>query len=998
MAGPFRYIPGVGSVVLPSSPRVTQAPPRAARPQVDGFTPTDVGGGVIASPSRRPVSRSEVEAPSGDAALDPYAFKGSSPRGRQFAPVGGDGGDGGGGLWGTIAGGLGTLVGGVIDAADTGQRAVLATSDLIAGAAEDLGAPEWLTGAAARQPGDDRSHTSLSRWWDQVRGAEPVDRMGDRLPDTGNRWVDRFTGFVGDVATDPLTFVTAGGFANRAVGAQNRLALAQRAAQTGMADDVIETVARKGPAYLDDATRQQLGLQRQGVQFANMPIPGTGGLAGAVGRGVSTARRGLGELPGAGIVRDLRTPERLSGAYRRALFGEGDGTARAALEAIASENRRMATAGAGQRVAQKSLDNVLGSGKNRGLLTEVEEALEPSDQALGVRDWVRRLREDAVRRGADIGDRSVDGRWVPHYWHDKALKYLGWVDEMPSSGKAANPTSLAERKILPGETRTINGKQVTFERATIDDINSTLTKAFPDAGIKNWVDTDAKRVLSKYANDMTEASGRGAQVSYLEGAGLAYRGGASDDSALRQVDEDLADFAQGANPSDPVDRVTGQLLQDEAAALSSARVANMTQDEVDAFATQAAKHQQDDAVRELLADGWQQLDGAYRNQNVAVPPEVARWFDNIDEAARTGRLTEAWTAFQQFFKTHAIMTPGFQVRNAYSATFQNLADGVDVRNIKDGAKYFGTWRRHGDDWLTSDDWLKNVPEAERDLVRDARDAVYASGSGGQLDVAESGTGRLTNHWLARKARTGNEWIEGAVRMSNALDSLRKGATFDQAVARINRNHFNYSQLSGYDRAIKRVIPFWTFLSRNLPLQMQQLATNPSRAAMFERFRENFAVEPDELLPQYMREAGAFSLGLSWGSDELYFDPDLQHLSAMGDLQTMADNPFRFIAAAATPAAAMPFELDRGAQFFSDIPFADSEEAMKYAFNSLLPPVSQSGRLQEMPWTPGYHSGADVGDARLRYLGLPVRRLTEDRRQGEQRRRAFQDDRFEGGGR
>ena len=81
--------------------------------------------------------------------------------------------------------------------------------------------------------------------------------------------------------------------------------------------------------------------------------------------------------------------------------------------------------------------------------------------------------------------------------------------------------------------------------------------------------------------------------------------------------------------------------------------------------------------------------------------------------------------------------------------------------------------------------------------------------------------------------------KGQARLAMALNSMYRGATPEQAMARIAKFHFDYTEMSDLDRMARRFIPFWTFMSRNLPLQLEQMFTNPRMYLQYQNLDRNF---------------------------------------------------------------------------------------------------------------------------------------------------------------
>src|SRR4030095_5905598 len=95
----------------------------------------------------------------------------------------------------------------------------------------------------------------------------------------------------------------------------------------------------------------------------------------------------------------------------------------------------------------------------------------------------------------------------------------------------------------------------------------------------------------------------------------------------------------------------------------------------------------------------------------------------------------------------------------------------------------------------------------------------------------------------------------------ALHSFNKGESEWQALARVKMIHFDYSEANRFDAKMRLMIPFWTFMSRNLPLQVQQMVLNPKMYQEWRNLRRNLGAgigpQPE---PEYFRDAQGVYIG------------------------------------------------------------------------------------------------------------------------------------------
>ena len=322
-----------------------------------------------------------------------------------------------------------------------------------------------------------------------------------------------------------------------------------------------------------------------------------------------------------------------------------------------------------------------------------------------------------------------------------------------------------------------------------------------------------------------------------------------------------------------------------------------------------------------VLDGWTEL----KNLGVQMPTEITElWQPSLKEMFAKQNVNKYWKVhlnIQQFFKTYVTATPGFGVRNAFSATFMNVAKGVRLDSLTDGFAGAMMLMKHG-----PKEFIERLPAAAQEEMREAMRIVAATGHGsmdelGSLTIRGSGSEKILNNWFTRGNKRFNTHIENAVRLPAALDSLRRGMSFDSAVRRVVDIHFDYSDLSKLDEAAKQIVPFWIWTTRNIPLQIATQYTRPSAYIAYENLRAQFPVDADFPLPSYIREqrplqiaAGTFlAIDLPQNRLQQTFNSFLQ--------------PERLIGQMAPDLKILP-EMIMNKQLALDIPFSDKMDKAK----------------------------------------------------------------------
>lgn len=156
----------------------------------------------------------------------------------------------------------------------------------------------------------------------------------------------------------------------------------------------------------------------------------------------------------------------------------------------------------------------------------------------------------------------------------------------------------------------------------------------------------------------------------------------------------------------------------------------------------------------------------------------------------------------------------------------------------------------------------------------------------------------------------NQTTEMYLRYAAFRQGFDNFKNYDAAMDLSMALHFNYADLSQAEKWVRRVVPFYTWMRNNLPLQVRTMFLQPSKITKFLYAREELenAFGEDEnwlkmMLPEYAQISGGFAVNV--GGNRLFFVDRLPYQ----DLNTMfqvSANPFRTrnIAGAIGPAGGL----------------------------------------------------------------------------------------------
>lgn len=441
-----------------------------------------------------------------------------------------------------------------------------------------------------------------------------------------------------------------------------------------------------------------------------------------------------------------------------------------------------------------------------------------------------------------------------------------------------------------------------------------------------------------------------------------------------------------------------------------------------------------EAVRDVVKQGWTALRAsmvrdnyaeggrvALKGHTVAINDELNVALDNLTSALKKPASWGIVDKYTSFFKTYATARPGFHIRNGMSAVFMNLVDGVQFKHLRSAP---GVWHRFMKD---PDKFMRTATQQQRDAVM----VVLGSGATGQFletgsDALVGATSRayhkLMNNAFTNFNRRAGSYVEGPVRLAMALDSMARGMDRHAALDRVTKFHFDYSEVSRMDQWAKKLIPFWTFMSRNLPLQLEQMWMRPRMYLGFQRLQENFGNEASSYVPSYWMDQGAFTMDENIGPNDSgwYVNFDLPHTRVMdpfvdlgrgdagaaflGDVNPLLLTPIESFVAGKRMFSGAPIEGDFQPARISDLPALPILKAIgatrtggasgdllvddrwSHILSGTNPILELAGRLTN---TEGTRAGRQ-GETLARTMGAPVLKLTPEIQASQRRQQQFRE--------
>lgn len=320
-------------------------------------------------------------------------------------------------------------------------------------------------------------------------------------------------------------------------------------------------------------------------------------------------------------------------------------------------------------------------------------------------------------------------------------------------------------------------------------------------------------------------------------------------------------------------------------------------------------------VTELLPGGWSD-------------PDVARLLvemETINTPEKVGALIRAFDEFQSRWKAWALFSGGYHVRNKLGGMFANSLAGV---NLDMYPKFSGLLRRYIKTGTTGDvQWDAGLANMfEHGVVGDAniRDlSDVMSGAAHRRGIfGKSARGKrldptsLDFILLEKNARIA-QFVERSLRGPLFMDVwLKTDGNLDEALDAVATYHFDYSELSAAERSVgKRLIPFYTWTRKNLPLQIEHMVRTPGKYTKYLHAKRNIEMgttrDPEE--PGYYEDTMSILTPFTRGGNPVHITPDLPFTGLNTVLNTEE------VTSSVSPLVRLPMELMAGKQAFGGIP-------------------------------------------------------------------------------
>jgi len=235
-------------------------------------------------------------------------------------------------------------------------------------------------------------------------------------------------------------------------------------------------------------------------------------------------------------------------------------------------------------------------------------------------------------------------------------------------------------------------------------------------------------------------------------------------------------------------------------------------------------------------------------------PEQAKVIDNFYQGIKPDELKviiKGFDKIQNWWKAQALVAPSYHIRNIAGNLWNNFLADVNPADYLKAAQ------------------LQRRPELNSKLIEAAKkygvldEGWYAKDIGeevldrvgrGAKSVAKGLNPLSQSNYLFRGNKAVGSTIENNARLAHFISQIQKGMSFDDAAKSVKKFLFDYGNLSATEKNVfKRVIPFYTWTRKNLPLQLGELMQQPAKYVLPYKIVDRLEAgveKPDE---RYMSE-------------------------------------------------------------------------------------------------------------------------------------------------
>lgn len=224
-------------------------------------------------------------------------------------------------------------------------------------------------------------------------------------------------------------------------------------------------------------------------------------------------------------------------------------------------------------------------------------------------------------------------------------------------------------------------------------------------------------------------------------------------------------------------------------------------------------------VHPQVLDGMKRVDEIFTNQGMN---KFVRHLNAI---------SDIWRPLVTFYKIS-------HYRNNFIGNAMiNMAAGVSISDYKTAGKLLLGYRKG----TLTPEQMKIIDSAYKHNVLSGGflNDAHATYKFDDPTALEKFAKKVGENKVVKAVRQKGEIVDDYTRLANFVGGMNKYGSTEKAAEQVRKYLFNYNELTNADRGMRTAIPFWNWIKRNVPLQMNLLLENPKFAQNVGRFYSLF---------------------------------------------------------------------------------------------------------------------------------------------------------------
>src|SRR3990167_4960632 len=230
-----------------------------------------------------------------------------------------------------------------------------------------------------------------------------------------------------------------------------------------------------------------------------------------------------------------------------------------------------------------------------------------------------------------------------------------------------------------------------------------------------------------------------------------------------------------------------------------------------------------------------------------VAEEIGRVYTTTFNQQEVNNFLKSFDKIQNYCKAWTLAPfPKYHIRNSVGNIWNNYLSGTVNPMVYGKAAALSTYKKTGSDIFLKPFGIKS--NQADDIIDQAEQLTVLNQGWFGADIPEtieSFVGKPSFNLLSEKGiliksgRSIGKAVENNARLAHFIDKIEKGFSPDAAALSVKKFLFDYKDLTIFERQVlKRMMPFYTWSRKNIPLQIDQFIEQPQKFVPIMKILDN----------------------------------------------------------------------------------------------------------------------------------------------------------------